>query len=580
MNRRTSYRAWLFAAALFVVGLGALEVWYGRFDYGADGVAYLDLSQAAGRGDWRMAMSPYWSVGYPAVLASVRWMFPPGPFGEWTALRVVNLACYLVTYLSFLVFISASTRYAAWLQGRENAGAGRPFVFIIGTTFFLWFEMGNACVSRVSPDLLVSGVFFLASALALRFVVRPTAPMALGLGLVLGAGYVVKGVFLLLSVAFFSILILHLLLRRPTDRWPAMTRLGWAFFGFALLAIPCIAATSAALGHFTMGETGSLNYAWTVNSLPHGTQWQGGPPPLGEPIHPTKMLMRNPPVFAFGEPYHVTYPPLYDQFYWYDGYHQFFKLSNQIEALKNGFLNVLKSFTQGPHLVVKSIAEIACLLSWLVLLPGRRLEWFRRFIALWPVYLPALAGLMIYMMVVVEARYLIGFLTVLATMPFLALFVPTELASRKFGCVIAGVLALAVLLNLGYRKQEVFRRAWHNQSYTTDAQWQSGFYLMQAGLHPGDKIASVAVGDEGVFCTYAHVSGVHIVAQIGNSTFDPLDQEKDFQLFADNPDVQEKVFDAFRQVGVVMVFALEVKRPLQGPGWENIPGTANWIHRL
>ena len=86
------------------------------------------------------------------------------------------------------------------------------------------------------------------------------------------------------------------------------------------------------------------------------------------------------------------------------------------------------------------------------------------------------------------------------------------------------------------------------------------------GRLSGDKVASVTVGDDGVFCTYAHVCGAHIVAQIGNSTFDLPDQEKDFQLFADHPDVQEKVFDAFRQVGVVMAIALEVKRPLQGPG--------------
>ena len=236
-----------------------------------------------------------------------------------------------------------------------------------------------------------------------------------------------------------------------------MTRLGWAVFAFAVLAVPCIAATSAALGRFTLGETGSLNYAWTVNHLPHGTQWQGGPPPLGQPIHPTKMLMRNPPVFAFGD-YHVTYPPLYDQFYWYDGYHQFFKLSNQLEALEIGALNVIKTFTPGPHLVVKSLAEIACFLSWLSCCPDA-VSSGSGGSPLWPVYLPALAGIMVYMMVVVEARYLIGFLTVLATMPFLALYVPTESAPGKPGCVIAGLLALAVVVNLAYRKQEVLRRA-------------------------------------------------------------------------------------------------------------------------
>lgn len=580
MNLRIINLGWLFAAAIIVVGVGAVEVWYGRFDYGADGVAYLDLSQAVGRGDWRMAMSPFWSVGYPAVLASARWMFPPDAIGEWTALRVVNLSCFVGTYLSFLAFLSVSSRYAAWINGREDAGAGRRFVLVIGTAFFLLFQIEHGCVSRVTPDLMVSGVFFLANAFALRYVVQPTVPTALGLGLVLGCGYLVKAIFLPLSVAIFSILILHLFLRRPSDRWLVMVRLGWAFFGFALLAVPCIASTSVALGRFTLGETGSLNYAWLVNHLPHGSQWQGGPPPFGQPIHPTQMLMRNPPVFAFGEPYHVTYPPIYDQFYWYDGYHKFFNLRNQIEALKNGILNVLKTFTLGPHLVVRSLAEIAGLLFWLALIPGRRIEWVRRFIALWPAYLPALLGIFCYALVVVEARYIVGFLTILATMPFLALYVPTELAPRKLGYTIVALAILVAATILAFEKGQVFRRAWNNQSYTTDKQWKSGFYLIQAGLHPGDKVATVAEGEDAAFSTYAHACGVHIVAQMGNTAYDPLDQEKDFQLFADHPDVQQAVFNAFRQAGAVMVIALDVGRPLQGPGWEHVPGTGNWVHRL
>jgi hypothetical protein len=580
MNLRTQHRGWLVVAAIFVIGLAALEDWYGRFDYGADGVAYLDLSQAVGRGDWHMAMSPFWSVGYPAVLASARWMFPPGPLGEWTALRVVNLLCFLGTYLSFLACLAASTRYAAWVNRREDEGAGRPFVFVIGTAFFLLFQIGNGCVSRVTPDLLVSGVFFLANALALRFVLKPTVPTSLGLGLVLGFGFVVKEIFMALSVVIFSIVILNLFWRRPSDRGLALTRLGAAFLGFALLVVPCVAATSAALGRFTLGETGSLNYAWLVNDLPHGTQWQGGPPPLGQPIHPTKMLMSDPPVFSFSEPYHVTYPPIYDQFYWYDGYHKFFSLGNQLKALKKNSLDFLKTFTPGPHLVVKSLAEIAALLFWLVLIPGCRVEWFRRVMALWPAYLPALAGIFVYMIVVVEARYITSFLTILATMPFLALYVPTELAPRKLGYTIAGLVVLMAAGILGYQKQVMFHRAWNNQPYTTDAQWKRAFYLIQAGLQPGDKVASVAVNENGAFCTYAHASGVHIVAQMGNNTVDPLDQEKDFALFADNPDVQQSVFNAFKQAGAVMVIVVDVERPLQGPGWEQVPGTRTWVHRL
>jgi hypothetical protein len=579
MNIRIKNLGWLFGAALLVVGVGALEDWYGWFNYGADGVAYLDLAQAVAHGDWRLATSPYWSVGYPAILASARWMFPPGPLGEWTSVHVVNLVCYLATYLSFLAFLSTGACYAAWSNGRAEMVSEKRFVLVIGTGLFLLIIIENMGVSRVSPDLLVSGTFFLACAMALRFFLRPTAMTAIGLGLLLAFGYLLKAVFLAFSAMILALLLLHLFLRRPADRGLAMAKLGWVLPAFAFLALPCIIATSAALGRFTLGETGSLNYAWTVNHLPHGTMWQGGPGNLGQPLHPPKMLWRNPPVFAFGEPFHVTYPPIFNQFYWYDGYHRFFNLGNQLHALKANAVDVLKSFVPGPHLIPKGIAELAALLFWLAFLPGRRREWCRRFLTLWPVYLPALAGLVLYMFVVIEPRYLIGFLLILATMPFLALYVPTELPPRKLTYLIIALVALAVVVIPAARKPELFRRIWTLESYTSDPQWKIGFYLVQAGLHPGDKVASVNIG-HGAFCTWAHVSGVRVVAQIGNNTFDPLNQDADFQLFADHPDIQQTVFNLFKQAGAVMVIVPDVKYPLQGPGWGQVPGTEAWVHRL
>ncbi len=580
MHNRPTHHSWLFGAAIIVVGLGAIEGWYGRFDYGADGIAYLDLSQAVGQGDWRHAMSPYWSVGYPAILALGRGFFPAGPLGEWTALRVVNLTCWLGAYLSFLFFLSTSMRYAAWHEKQASAGTGQIFIYVIGTAFYLLFEINYGCVSRVSPDLLVSGIFFLAAAYSLRAVIKPSTVDLFLLGGVLGFGYVVKGFFLLLSGAIIGLLILHILWRHRSDRGVALAKLAWTALGFLVWAIPLIAATSAVLGRFTLGETGALNYAWSVNHLPHGTQWQGGPPPFGNPIHPTQMLMRNPPVFAFDEPYHVTYPPLYDQFYWYDGYHDFFRLRNQVDALKTGFLDVLKTFTPGPHLVVKGIAEIVILLSWLCFIPRRRLQWARRFLGLWPVYLPALVAIFLYAMVVVEPRYIVAFLIVLAVLPFLALYVPTELSGRKVGYAVMVAVILVAATVIAREKTTMFRRALHNEVYTTDAQWQEGAYLSRIGVRPGDRLATVGVSEAAVYCTFAHVIGAHIVAQLGNGTFDPDNQEQDFALFADHPDVQQQVFDAFKQKGVVMVLALEVKRPLRGPGWEQVPGTDMWLHRL
>ena len=79
---------------------------------------------AAATGAWRCAPIGAWVIRGLASALDIS----AGAFGEWTALRVVNLACYLVTYLSFLVFLSSSTRYAA---GRWPRGGGRGQAFCL-----------------------------------------------------------------------------------------------------------------------------------------------------------------------------------------------------------------------------------------------------------------------------------------------------------------------------------------------------------------------------------------------------------------------------------------------------------------
>jgi hypothetical protein len=572
-----------FGLGLVVLIFGLLEGRFGRYDYTGDSISYLDVAQAIRHGEGALAFSPYWSIGYPFLLAATRWMFPAGPEGEWVSVHVVNLVVFLATYLAFLHFLKAATAYTARIQGAEITGPVSGFVLASGTALFLLWELISDNVSRISPDLLISLVFFLVTATSLRFCLQPRRASAIQLGLLMGAGYLIKAIFLPVSFCVLGVIFLHTLTRPRADRLSAITRLAWAIPALALLAIPYMAAVSMTIGQFTLGESGSLNYAWNVNGLLGYEHWQGGPAAFGTPIHPTHLLLKNPPVFAFAEPFHVTYPPWFNAFYWYDGYHHFFELRYQVAAFKRNFRRLLEIFFDTPHSPVKSAVALMVLTASTCFLKDTRLFW-RRLLALWALYLPSLAGVGIYLLVFIEVRYVVGFFIVLLITPFLVLFGPTPLVGRKGAYAITAlVLVISIVgLVIDQRKTGTLERIAEHQPFTSTDQWRTGLYLAGAVTHPGEKVAAVSVGNHSNHAsrTWARASGVLIVAEMGNDAYDPDEQRQDFSLFVNDASVQQTVFALFRQAGADLVVARDVGDTIAGPGWEPIPGTQSWYHRL
>lgn len=562
-------------SALLVVGLGAVSDWYARSDYMTDAISYLDISTAIRDGNWLLVFNPYWSIGYPLVLTATRWMFPPGPQGEWTAIHVVNLVIFVSTYLSFVYLLKMAQAYLARINGVEEFGPGSGFVLAIGTAFFLLLQLMIETVARVNPDLLVSGVFFLGTAVSLQFSLNPRIKTAILLGLILGFGYLVKAIFLPIA-AFLLLGLLLLILTRSRAERPAMiSKIAWVLPAMAVLTVPYIAALSMTVGFFTLGETGNLNYAWNVNHLPAATHWQGGTADAGKPIHPTQMVLQSPHVFVFPEPFHVTYPPWFNPFYWYQGYHRHFSIGNQLAALKKNLSFLEHFFVRGPR-AMAALFLVALSLFFF----KQRVVWWKRLLALWPIYLPSILAMGGYTMVVIEPRYLVGFWLVLLTMPFVALFAPTSLLSRRVAYAMTILVALVCAGVLAENQKETFLRAIHHETYLVNNQWKAGLYLNQIGVKPGEKVASV---HGGMVCTWAKVSGVQIVAELPLIGVDSVGQDKledDYQLFARDPAVQQTVFALFKQAGATLVVMLDADEPPQGADWQPVPGTDWWIHRL
>jgi hypothetical protein len=170
-----------------------------------------------------------------------------------------------------------------------------------------------------------------------------------------------------------------------------------------LMVLPYAAGLSWSYGHFTLGESGTLNYAFHVNYLPRWTNWQGEPGGYGTPIHPTHQLMKDPDLFSFAEPYHNTYPPFGNIVYWYQGYRHFWSPKYQAIGIGRDLEYLLQALVPQPIFYAVLLAAIVIFAA-----EKDRKGWFRSAVGAWPFYLPAVIGIALYVQVHLELSRLIS----------------------------------------------------------------------------------------------------------------------------------------------------------------------------
>ena len=566
-SRKTTSLSLRTALAGLVLLASALEGWYGQPELFGDDISYLDVVNMIRLGDWKTALNPLWSIGYPLLLSVVRLVFPTDIAGEMRAVFCLNVSLSLACYVAFLWFVREVIRFHR-APGDPTPAELSPLSFVAATFAYLTAAIGCAKVSSIGPDLLVAGLFFVASGLSLRLFKRPSAITGVVLGVVLGLGYFAKAFFLPLAAIFLAILLFTCIRERKFASFAAAV-VFWLVF-----VIPYASGLSWALGRHTLGESASLNYAFHVNGLPHWMGWQGGEPELGTPIHPVRLLNTDPPVFAFGEPFHVTYPPQYQMPYWYEGYRHFTRLGNAVRAIATNLRYTAGAIAHNAGLV------FAILLCMMIAIRGRlrggptRGTWVWRLFSTWPWVLPPLLAILLYQQVHVEPRYIAGFVAVLAMFPILAIDPWLEVLRPRSVTLLLVLLALGGTADLIVQLRRPLVLALHRAPVQTEGQWRIAHFLTAAGVHPGDKVASVS--DLNVFrCAWAYGARVRIVAAIGNDAYDgyPPDQLHDLHRFFDDAAVQAHVLELFRQQGAVAVVAQDLPFATNDPGWQKVPGT-------
>ena len=268
----------------------------------ADGISYLDLSDAALAGRWSDFVNSYWSPLFPALLAVGRALVGASSDREVSAVALVNAVTVLLSTGCFLAILRTLSRLGVLRSSGKQAIAEH----IVCWSVFAAAVLRIVPISLTTPDLLVVAAQLAALAALLRLREAPhRGRFALAAGAALGAGFLSKGAVLVLSFSY--LVALPLLVPRACLRRAGLLMA----VGFAVVAAPWIAVLSIHDGQASVGTVARLNLAWYV-----GRQSSQMPDPnaTGADSLPNQWVRSSgvPAIYDFRNHAVGTYPPWTD----------------------------------------------------------------------------------------------------------------------------------------------------------------------------------------------------------------------------------------------------------------------------
>jgi hypothetical protein len=378
-----------------ILALAAFQAYAQRFSIGPDGMSYLDLSDAVVNGRWSMLVNLYWSPLYPLLVGVGRVIAGAGPRWEIVTMHAVNFACFVAMFASFEYLLIAVNALA---RSTRRSTLGGPWGLVAAYVLFGIFALTMTPMELTTPDWLASAATFLAFGALLRLNEGSARPLrdALVLGVALGLGALAKSFLVPWAVVCFVVLAI-------ATRRRGMSITLIALGAWMVFVLPWSAVLSIAAGRPTFGDAGRLTFAWYVN--------EQDPPSLhGVPIDArqprTESILRGVGVTGYAP---GTDPMWFDPARWNASLAPHWNLHDQLGTLK-----VFELF------YIQNLAPLLFLAFVLAAAPpgSRRLAWRRG----WVVFVPMLAGLAAYALVIVTARYIMAFLlagtlTMLAALP-------------------------------------------------------------------------------------------------------------------------------------------------------------------
>lgn len=543
------FKFWLIVLAML---LGALHAYAYRHAMNPDGISYLDIGEEFWNGNWSAIVGAHWSSLYPVIIGFFLKISSPSPYWEFAAAHAVNFLIYLFALWAFNFFL---TRIIAEDRRLHGLRAYPEWMWLgFGHGIFLITSLNFITIAALTPDMLIAGLLYLAAGLLLRMREGARAGQYALFGAVLGISYLARAPMFLLS----PILIAESVLIAGEPRKNIVNGI-IALAAFFAVSLPFAGALSLQKGRPTFSDSGRLNYVWHVNVRIPYIGWTEGP-------NSPRKIFEDPPVLEFKEPIQGTYPLWRDPSYWNDGAPITFNMRGHAHAVLQGIKEIW--FITRRYLFPMVLAFLALLIAGKTSL--------KKFLAPWPILLPAAAGILMYATVHTASRYIAPFLTLLWLGLFLG--IGRERAEKIRPLVLGAALALlfAVIIATNINElRHVAESMRYGEKPEFHKEWIAAQTLHEAGIGRGSKVG--VIGHHfGAFAAYwAKLAGVKVVAEIPQG---PLEQ-----FWGKDEETRKAVLEAFRNAGAEMVVAEimgeSIPQTVQDDGWKKIEST-NWHYYL
>jgi hypothetical protein len=552
---QTGDSTWLvsrsFGFAVMALGL-VFSVWGGRAGMAGDGIAYLDMGDALMQGHWRAALNGFWSPLFPLIQGALLRVLRSLISSEPLIVALTQFLIYVVALLCFQFFWKrVLLLYRRSHASDSSVGFSDAMLWVLGYALFLYCCLG--LVLETGADLLLTALVNLSAGIILQIYLQGRRwTGSLAVGVTLGLGFLTKAVLLPLSVPFFAAAIFVLPVNRRALRHAAI-----AVAAFLMVTGPYVWALSTAQGHFTIGSTGQLNYAWQINNVPYAN-WQGPPPGYGFPAHPTRRMFNHPSVYEFASPVVGTYPPWDNPTYWNKGVEVHFDWSNQIRNLKRNGVNILTIIW----------SQISFMVGIAILLAMRRptiQEMWREFLARWFLWLPGAAAIALYAVIHVESRYFSPFWA-LCWAPLICLVrLPNQDNNQRLlrTVVIVCVTLFLIPTGIGDTREAIFGQR--------DARLQTNIAtgLAAAGVQRNEKIAMLNgfLGDE-----WQRLLRLSVVAEVPYQDTDVF--------WASDRARQAEIYEQLAAAGATTLVANGIPAWASMEGWQEVGRTPIYVRSL
>lgn len=542
----------------FAILLGALHTWVNRYELNSDGISYLDVGDAYFRGDRSPAINGMWSPLYSWLLGGAMWLFRPTPYWELPVAHLVNFFVYLGALISFNFFLGElMNQRKAQLASGEDVYSNLPewAFLLVGYLIFIWASFVLIPPRYLVPDMCVAVFVYVAAGLLLRIRMGDSIHLFPLLGVALGLGYLAKAPMFLLSFVFLSVSFILV-----KDYRKAWSRVLLALGCLAFVSAPFILALSLSKNRITFGDSGKLNYAWSVNRVP-SRHWQGGEPNQGTPTHPTRKVLSTPAIYEFETPLLATYPLWYDPSYWYEGVNVHFDFRMLLQRIARRLKRYFSLFSFRGVFLFVGLITISLLRERRRLAKGILGQWF--------LLAPAFAALAMYSLVHMQGRYIAPFVVMIFLGVISGIILP-KAQKRKY--LIITLIFASISLSIGASTLRTSLAAVNNFAHgkPRNDYWLTTEALNKTGVRPGDKIASLGYANA-YNAKWARLAKVRIVAEMYD--------DKDVDCFwAADASTKQEIINAFIKTGAKLIAATKVPESASSTGWQRLEGVDVWVY--